>query len=159
MRLAFLDCQSALEAMPRVIEIMSEELKWDSTRREKERLETIEFLKTMGLGMITPTQSIFSQEELMKYRKEFSQIDIDGDGRVSVDDLSRLMKRLRMQTDSDSVKGMIEEIDVKKNGFIEFNEFLEIISSVDDSEEKSKFAKFVDEHFHHIPAERSGGGV
>ena len=159
MRLAFLDCQSAFEAMPRVIEIMGEELNWSKERKERERLETVEFLKTMGLGMITPYQAIFSKEELVKYKKEFSQCDIDGDGRISVQDISMLMKRLKKTSDVDLIRKMIEEIDQNKNGFIEFNEFLEIIGNVGESEDKSKFAQFVDENFHHIPAERSGGGV
>jgi glycerol-3-phosphate dehydrogenase len=35
-RLSFLNAQAALEALPKVIDIMSEELKWDSKRQDRE---------------------------------------------------------------------------------------------------------------------------
>jgi glycerol-3-phosphate dehydrogenase len=35
-RLAFLNAQAAFEALPRVVEIMAEELKWGDERQKKE---------------------------------------------------------------------------------------------------------------------------
>ncbi|ORX92870.1 DAO-domain-containing protein [Basidiobolus meristosporus CBS 931.73] len=49
-RLAFLNAHAAMEALPKVIEIMSEELNWDKARKQKEYAEALEFLKTMGLS-------------------------------------------------------------------------------------------------------------
>ncbi|KAG0048175.1 mitochondrial glycerol-3-phosphate dehydrogenase [Gryganskiella cystojenkinii] len=49
LRLAFLNVHAALDALPRVVEIMSEELHWDQARQEKEVKEAKEFLTTMGL--------------------------------------------------------------------------------------------------------------
>lgn len=49
MRLAFLNAQAALEALPKVIDIMSEELKWDNKRKETEWKNGITFLGSMGL--------------------------------------------------------------------------------------------------------------
>ncbi|KAL2419773.1 Glycerol-3-phosphate dehydrogenase, mitochondrial [Exophiala dermatitidis] len=48
-RLAFLNAQAALEAMPRVIDLMAEELKWDKKRQDLEWKETVNFLASMGL--------------------------------------------------------------------------------------------------------------
>ena len=48
-RLAFLNAQAALEALPKVIDIMSNELNWDNKRRELEWRETVSFLASMGL--------------------------------------------------------------------------------------------------------------
>lgn len=48
-RLAFLNAQAALEALPKVIDIMGDELKWDSERKELEWRETVPFLASMGL--------------------------------------------------------------------------------------------------------------
>ncbi|KAI0876347.1 FAD dependent oxidoreductase-domain-containing protein [Hypoxylon argillaceum] len=48
-RLAFLNAQAALECLPRIIDIMSQELKWDRTRQEREWKETVSFLESMGL--------------------------------------------------------------------------------------------------------------
>lgn len=49
-RLAFLDVDSALAALPRVIEIMGEELNWSKGRAAFEWDETVRFLKSMGLS-------------------------------------------------------------------------------------------------------------
>lgn len=49
-RLAFLNAEAALQALPRVIEIMSEELKWDKARQKEEFEKTAAFLVTMGLA-------------------------------------------------------------------------------------------------------------
>lgn len=48
-RLAFLNAEAALQALPRVIEIMAEELKWDKARQKQEYKNTVKFLYTMGL--------------------------------------------------------------------------------------------------------------
>jgi glycerol-3-phosphate dehydrogenase len=44
-----LNVQVTLEVLPRVIDIMGEELGWDTTRKEREFEESQEFLKSMGL--------------------------------------------------------------------------------------------------------------
>ncbi|CAO3616778.1 unnamed protein product [Cunninghamella blakesleeana] len=49
-RLAFLNAEAALQSLPRVIEIMSEELKWDKARQKEEYEKTAAFLVTMGLA-------------------------------------------------------------------------------------------------------------
>jgi len=49
LRLAFLNVHAAFEALPRVIDIMTEELQWDQARRAKETEDAKKFLMTMGL--------------------------------------------------------------------------------------------------------------
>lgn len=49
-RLAFLNAEAALQSLPKVIEIMAEELKWDSARQKEEYKEAAVFLTTMGLA-------------------------------------------------------------------------------------------------------------
>ncbi|KKZ68662.1 glycerol-3-phosphate dehydrogenase [[Emmonsia] crescens] len=48
-RLAFLNAQASLEALPTIIDIMAEELKWDSKRKNVEWDDTVQFLLSMGL--------------------------------------------------------------------------------------------------------------
>lgn len=48
-RLAFLNAEAALQSLPRVIEIMAEELKWDKARQKQEKENAEKFLLTMGL--------------------------------------------------------------------------------------------------------------
>jgi glycerol-3-phosphate dehydrogenase len=47
--LAFLNAQAALEALPRVIDIMAAELNWSKARKQQEWNSTVAYLKTMGL--------------------------------------------------------------------------------------------------------------
>ena len=49
-RLAFLNAQAALEALPTVIDLMGEELKWDKKRKDREWTDTVQFLASMGLA-------------------------------------------------------------------------------------------------------------
>ena len=49
-RLAFLNAQAALEALPTVIDLMADELNWNSKRKEREWTDTVQFLASMGLA-------------------------------------------------------------------------------------------------------------
>lgn len=59
-RLSFVDVKAALESLPRVLDLMQEELQWDEARVDKERADTLEFLDTMYL----PTRGIEGDKEL-----------------------------------------------------------------------------------------------
>jgi glycerol-3-phosphate dehydrogenase len=48
-RLAFLNAQAALEALPKVIDLMAEELNWDTKRKNVEWKDAVQFLASMGL--------------------------------------------------------------------------------------------------------------
>jgi glycerol-3-phosphate dehydrogenase len=65
-RLSFLNAQAALEALPKVINIMSEELNWDKKREEVEWKETLAFLQSMGLPqpMLSATRKQVEQRKL-----------------------------------------------------------------------------------------------
>ena len=49
-RLAFLNAQAALEALPQVIDLMAEELKWNKQRKDREWKDSVQFLASMGLA-------------------------------------------------------------------------------------------------------------
>ncbi|KAK6062745.1 Glycerol-3-phosphate dehydrogenase, mitochondrial 1 [Seiridium cupressi] len=68
-RLSFLNAQAALEALPKVIDIMGEELNWDSKRQDREWTDTVAFLQSMGLPepMLTATR-----KEVEKRKLDFS---------------------------------------------------------------------------------------
>ncbi len=46
-RLSFLDAKAAMDALPRVLDLMQRELRWSRSRREKERVDAERFLETM----------------------------------------------------------------------------------------------------------------
>ncbi|KAF7969366.1 hypothetical protein HWV62_27492 [Athelia sp. TMB] len=55
-RLSFLNAQAALNALPRVVEIMGEELNWSLSRKRQELQSATSFLSSMGLapGAVVP---------------------------------------------------------------------------------------------------------
>lgn len=57
-RLAFVNAQAALSALPRVIEIMSEELGWNRTRQREEFERGVKYLQSMGLTPGTINNSV-----------------------------------------------------------------------------------------------------
>ncbi|KAL8336120.1 hypothetical protein RB601_000108 [Gaeumannomyces tritici] len=65
-RLAFLNAQAALEALPRVIDIMAEELKWSRHRKDLEWTETVAYLESMGLPkpLLTATRKQIEQGKI-----------------------------------------------------------------------------------------------
>ena len=52
-RLSFLNVQATVECLPRVIDIMGEELGWNATRKETEFDQAIYFLRSMGLPEVS----------------------------------------------------------------------------------------------------------
>lgn len=62
-RLSFLNAQAALHALPNVIDIMAEELKWSEKRKQAEWKNTVTFLASMGL----PTDMLdITREQVLK---------------------------------------------------------------------------------------------
>ena len=71
-RLAFLNAQAALESLPRIIDLMGEELRWGKERREREWKDTVSFLGSMGLpeGKLSLSRTEVEQGRVGKYTDE-----------------------------------------------------------------------------------------
>jgi glycerol-3-phosphate dehydrogenase len=76
MRLAFLNAQAALEALPNVIDLMAEELKWSEKRKEREWKEAVAYLGSMGLpkGKLSLTRKDVESGRVGKYEDEEYQL-------------------------------------------------------------------------------------
>ena len=118
-RLAFLNAQAALESLPRVIDIMSDELGWNKSRQKEEFQLARDFLLSMGLptlqaqltlqdvrngkahlytsGDNNPSRALFSPEELTKLKITFDRLDRDRDGRISEKDLASALGAMHIQ--------------------------------------------------------------
>lgn len=70
-RLAFLNAQAALHALPRVVDIMSDELGWSRAERNKQVRAALLYLDTMGL---VPGDIILDKESLKKREKERKEL-------------------------------------------------------------------------------------
>ncbi|CAK7245951.1 MAG: mitochondrial glycerol-3-phosphate dehydrogenase [Sporothrix thermara] len=62
-RLAFLDVNAAHEALPRVISILADELKWSNAVREQQRADSLAYLKSMGLEQVRAAQAAADQQQ------------------------------------------------------------------------------------------------
>jgi glycerol-3-phosphate dehydrogenase len=121
-----LNAQAALEALPRVIEIMKEELQWDDNRCKKEHADALEYLQTMGLDT-NKSRAQFKSEEIVHFRDDFKALDLDGDGAISTHDLSELFRHQGYpKVKEEILKSLIAEVDLNRNGVVDFNEFLEV---------------------------------
>lgn len=69
-RLSFLDAQAALQALPKVIDTMAEELQWNQARKDLEWTETVYFLGSMGLPA---TQMMLTREDVLSGKQQQQQ--------------------------------------------------------------------------------------
>ncbi len=71
-RLAFLNAQAALEALPQIIDLMAEELNWSKSRKAIEWTNGVQFLGSMGLpkGKLDLTREDVEAGRVGKYADE-----------------------------------------------------------------------------------------
>jgi glycerol-3-phosphate dehydrogenase len=96
-RMSFLNVLAADEALPRIVEIMAEELKWSKQKQQEELEKAKEFLKKeMGLNlkyqMKTNVPINFSKDELNTYIKRFRSLDASNKGYITHKDLRAFFK-------------------------------------------------------------------
>ncbi|KRT78466.1 FAD dependent oxidoreductase [Oryctes borbonicus] len=175
LRISFLNVQAAQEALPEILSIMAEELKWSEAERDKQYKKAMEFLQyEMGQMMNRASKEKIpinlSKEEIQTYIKRFQIIDKDRKGYVSINDIRRSLKR----DDGTDVPGeelheILKEIDTNMNGQVELDEYLQMMSAIKSGHVTySRFARMAElEEARHerellkkkITVERSGGGL
>ena len=71
-RLAFLNAQAALESLPKIIDLMGEELKWSKARKAQEWTDAVQFLGSMGLprGKLVLSRADVEAGRVGKYTDE-----------------------------------------------------------------------------------------
>ncbi|TXT13074.1 hypothetical protein VHUM_01475 [Vanrija humicola] len=165
-RLSFLNVQVTLESLPRVIDIMGEELGWDSKRKNKEFDDAIQYLKSMGLpantnitlsevvkrhgnvpimGLTTKQEeavyarSAFSPKELQRLTEQFSQLDHDHDQKIDRKDILRAMANAGYGSSVETADGILAEVDFGRKGSIDFQDFLDIAAGLKELQLDSAF--------------------
>lgn len=95
LRLAFLNVRAAQEALPIVVDIMAEELKWSKDEKERQMKMATDFLDNeMGAATARSTKDPvnLSPDEVKTYQKRFEVIDKEKKGYVSITDIRRALK-------------------------------------------------------------------
>ncbi|XP_072937083.1 glycerol-3-phosphate dehydrogenase, mitochondrial [Epargyreus clarus] len=174
LRLAFLNVQAAIEALPTIVDIMAEELKWSDAEKKKQIKVAGEFLST-EMGQLVNRASRdkipinLSKDEIQTYIKRFQIIDADRKGYVSINDIRRSLKNYGEEVTGEQLHEILKEIDTNMNGQVELDEYLQMMSAIKSGHVAySRFARMAEmEEEHHerealkkqITVERSGGGL
>lgn len=166
-RLAFCNVHAAEEALPKIIDIMAQELNWDKKKRQEEMERAKRFLrKEMGLDLGRVTLDVpinFTKDEINQYVKRFKALDHDGKGYITVNDLRKYFKKIGERVSEDQLHDILNEVDLNKNAQVDLGEFLQFMTAMKKgSVTNSRFAKATEineEITPKIPIERSGGGV
>ncbi|KAJ3509510.1 hypothetical protein NLJ89_g5191 [Agrocybe chaxingu] len=78
---------------------------------------------------MAPTPKVqLTEEQRQAYQEAFSLFDQNGDGTICSAELGTVMQRLGRKTTEAQLADIIREIDADRNGTIDFNEFLELMS-------------------------------
>lgn len=163
-RMSFLNVLAADEALPRIVEIMGEELKWTKQQCLDEIAHGKEFLKReMGLNLKYQMKSNvsinFSKEEISTYIKRFRSLDNKNKGYITHKDLKEFFKNIHEAIPEDELHLLLTEVDTNKNGLIELDEFLQLMSAMKTGAiGQSRFTKATNIK-QRINTVRSGGGV
>ncbi len=128
-RLAFLSVQAARDALPRVVELMSQEHKWTQKECEKQKRETEIFLESMGLNEVLPNRSQFTKEELHELHSKFDQSKSRAsDSQITSAQAQSLVNNLLPTLSLSDSQKIVERVDADHSGRINFTDFLEIIA-------------------------------
>jgi glycerol-3-phosphate dehydrogenase len=165
-RISFLNVQATLEVLPRVIDIMGEELGWDAVRKDREFDQAQDFLRSMGLpeqtklklldvaahpqdiGPISIAQrkdrelydrAQFTPEEVAHLREQFEKFDFDNDQRITRADLLNAMKNMGYNASEEVADSILREVDFGRKGAIEFQEYLDIAAGLKELKLESAF--------------------
>ena len=69
-----------------------------------------------------------SSEQLREFREAFAFFDKDGDGRITAEELSTVVRSLGQSPTPEELRDMVRDVDADGNGTIEFSEFLALMS-------------------------------
>uniref|UniRef100_A0A8C7L5H9 Glycerol-3-phosphate dehydrogenase, mitochondrial n=1 Tax=Oncorhynchus kisutch TaxID=8019 RepID=A0A8C7L5H9_ONCKI len=177
-RLGFLNVQAADEALPRIVDIMGKMLDWSDKKRTEELEAAKKFLylemgyrsrseQLTGTTEITlDTQEVANSVLIDRYTNRFHKFDKDSKGFITTVDVQRVLQNISVQIDENALHEILNEVDLNKNGQVELNEFLQLMSAVKKGQvSDSRLAilmKTAEESLDlrgPVTVDRSGGGV
>ena len=124
-RLAFLNSEAALEAVPRVADIMAEELGWSRKVKRAQIEEAKNYLETYG-GRVPVEDDYFIRVPTLEEASElFREVDRDGSGYLDEDEIRDMSIQLGMELSAKEVKAVFKEMDTDRDGKVTSVEFVE----------------------------------
>ncbi|KRY55761.1 putative glycerol-3-phosphate dehydrogenase, mitochondrial, partial [Trichinella britovi] len=165
-RLAFLNTYAAEEALPKIIDLMTKELKWNCKEKMKQQTEALEFINQQ-MGKQARKKAYqeaaplnLTDEEKSAAMKCFVMVDKDCNGGISVNDLRRYFEESGEQVDEEVLHQLLDEVDLNKNGEIEMDEFLHIYNGIIGGlVGHNPVVSYLRHEMKPISPDRSGGGL
>jgi Ca2+-binding EF-hand superfamily protein len=68
-----------------------------------------------------------SEQEISELRDAFLLFDQNGDGSITITELENVLKNLNMNPTKQELEDMLNEVDIDKNGTIDFDEFVALM--------------------------------
>merc|ERR1719347_2504458 len=69
----------------------------------------------------------FTKEQIETFKEKFFFFDINGDGKITMNELRKVMLSLQQNPSDRELKNIIEEVDADKDGALNFEEFLTLM--------------------------------
>uniref|UniRef100_A0A3P9KTK8 Glycerol-3-phosphate dehydrogenase, mitochondrial n=1 Tax=Oryzias latipes TaxID=8090 RepID=A0A3P9KTK8_ORYLA len=171
-RLGFLNVQAADEALPCIVQIMAKELGWSQEKKTEELDAAKKFLyHEMGYRsrseQLTKTSEInLDYQEVVRYKKRFHKFDKESKGFITTVDVQRVLESINVHIGENALHEILNEVDLNKNGQVEIDEFLQLMSAVKKGQVSDsrlailmKTAEETLETRGPVSVDRSGGGV
>uniref|UniRef100_A0A8C9TH60 Glycerol-3-phosphate dehydrogenase, mitochondrial n=1 Tax=Scleropages formosus TaxID=113540 RepID=A0A8C9TH60_SCLFO len=186
-RLGFLNVQAADEALPRIVHIMGKQLGWSEQKKQvesnlgfnthchhlQEELNAARTFLYQEMGYKTRSEQLTNTTEISlplsevdRYKKRFHKFDKGNKGFITTVDVQQVLESISVQIDENTLHEILNEVDLNKNGQVELNEFLQLMSAVRKGRvSDSRLAilmKTVEETLEErglVSVDRSGGGV
>lgn len=156
-RLAFLNSEAAMEAIPRVADIMAEELGWSKKIKAAQVERAKNYLESYGGRIPVEDDMNIRLPTLADAMDVFKEIDTDGSGFLDIQEIKEIAFRLGQSLDDDRLKTVFDSMDKNKDGKIQAEEFMEWFNNEETNEgSKSFFHQKTLQIFKEIDTDNSG---
>ena len=126
MRLAYLNSEAAKKAIPRVADLMAQELKWSKRERDKQIKAAAAYIGEFGGPIADKSNAKLKMATYTDLREVFRNIDTDGSGYLDEAELDKASIKLGFPFRSkEELHAKFKEIDADGNGRITEAEFIE----------------------------------
>ncbi|KAM8712492.1 hypothetical protein ACLKA7_012925 [Drosophila subpalustris] len=176
LRVAFLNVHVAEDILPKVANVMAQELNWSRKQKSRQILDAQKFLHTqMGQSPTLDPAQInipikLDVQQVHKYASHFKVLDDQESGYVSINQCCAAMKSFGVkEVPVDLMHNVLRDIDCHSQGKVNLYEFLLLMSAIVHGDTAYlRYAKLrLDQRLSTItnrkrkmvPVERSGGGL
>jgi len=165
-RLAFLNTHACEEALPRIVDLMANELQWDKKEKERQLQIAQKFIddemgKQAKQRALEDAPLNLTRDEKDRAIERFNSLDKEKKGHITINDLRRHFKDRNEKVDERLLHDILNEVDLNKNGEIELMEFLQLFSGLKGGQvSQSRFVHYMDQVDRELTSvDRSGGGL